>query len=192
MEIPTVIDNGASVSIIPMWYYQKHRLLHSLPKTRTNLPPIATGNGLIDTYFWTELPLYIQGVYIQLKCLVCDSKARHGLLLSRLALDQMQAIQLYDKREILLRDHSFPIYAAKRCVIEPGFQKQVEARVQIPDYHPTIQGSSVAWIKTNYTGYPLQPVVTDYIANITMVNFPNHTDDKHTIHKGQLLGYLDL
>ena len=49
LEIPTVIDNGASVSIIPMWYYQKHRLLHSLPKTRTNLPPIATGNGPIDT-----------------------------------------------------------------------------------------------------------------------------------------------
>ena len=99
---------------------------------------------------------------------------------------------MYDKREILLRDRSFPIYAAKRCVIEPGFQKQVEARVQIPDYHPTIQGSSVAWIKTNYTGYPLQSVVTDYVANITMVNFLNHTDDKHTIHKGQLLGYLDL
>ena len=33
---------------------------------------------------------------MQLRCIVCDSTAGHGLLFSRMSLDQMQAIQLYD------------------------------------------------------------------------------------------------
>ena len=103
LEIPTIIDNGASVSIMPKWYYNKKKALHALPKSTHHLPIITTGNGPIDTYFWIDLPVTIQGAFMQLKCLVCTSQARQGLLLSHLALDQMQAVQLYDKREIFLR-----------------------------------------------------------------------------------------
>ena len=31
MQIPVVIDNGASINITPKWYYDKHRALHHLP-----------------------------------------------------------------------------------------------------------------------------------------------------------------
>ena len=87
LEIPVVIDNGASINITPKWFYDKHRCLHYLPKTTDNLPPITTGNGLITSYFWIDLPITIQGIYMQLKTLVCGSVASHGLLLSRMLLD---------------------------------------------------------------------------------------------------------
>ena len=72
-----------------------------LPKSKDNVQNIMTGNGQIKTHFWIEIPVNIQGVLMQLKCLVCDSRAPHGLLLSRLALNQMHAIQLYDKRHVI-------------------------------------------------------------------------------------------
>ena len=79
-------------------FYDQHKILHKLPKVSANMQPIMTGNGAIPAYFWIDLPLEIQGIYLQLRCIVCDSTAGHGLLLSRLSLDQMQAIHLYDNR----------------------------------------------------------------------------------------------
>ena len=97
LEIPTFIDNGASVNVLPKAFYDKHKILHKLPKVSANMKPIMTGNGAIPTYFWIDLPLEIKGTYLQLCCIVCDSTAGHGLLFSRMSLDQIQAIQLYDK-----------------------------------------------------------------------------------------------
>ena len=79
LEIPTVIDNGANVNVLPKAYYDQHRELQDLPKTKANMPPIMTGNGMIPAYFWIDIPLEIQGVVIQLRCIVCESTAGHGL-----------------------------------------------------------------------------------------------------------------
>ena len=97
LEIPTFIDNGASVNVLPKAFYDQHKILHKLPKVSANMQPIMTGNGAIPAYFWIDLPLEIQGIYLQLCCIVCDSTAGHGLLFSRMSLDQIQAIQLYGK-----------------------------------------------------------------------------------------------
>ena len=94
LEIPMFIENGASVNVLPKAFYDKHEILHKLPKVSANMQPIMTGNGAIPAYFWIDLPLEIQGIHLQLCCIVCDSTAGHGLLFSRMSLDQMQAIQL--------------------------------------------------------------------------------------------------
>ena len=97
LEIPAFIDNGTSVNVLPKAFYDKHELLHRLPKVNANKQHIMTGNGPIPAYFWIDRPLEIQGIYLQLRCIVCDSTANYGLLISRMSLDQMQVIQLYDK-----------------------------------------------------------------------------------------------
>ena len=51
LEIPIVIDNGASVNVTPKWFYDQNRILHALPKHKCYLPPINTGNGPIDNHF---------------------------------------------------------------------------------------------------------------------------------------------
>ena len=82
------------------------------------MQPIMTGNGTIPAYFWMDLPLTIQGIDIQLRCIVCDSTAGHGLLISRLALDQLQAIQLYDKKQVLIKMNAIPIIATQGLNID--------------------------------------------------------------------------
>ena len=129
---------------------------------------------------------------MQLKTLVCGSVACHGLLLSRMSLDQMQAIQLYNKREILLRQSAFPLYSEKHIEIPAGKSYKMLARVDKGTLRFNIQGKGVAWIHTNTLGYPLQPVVTDYIASKTMITYHNNTETRQTISKGRLIGYLDL
>ena len=67
LEIPTAIDNGANVNVLPKAYYDQHPELQELPKTKANMPPIMMGNGTIPAYFWLDIPLEIQGVIIQLR-----------------------------------------------------------------------------------------------------------------------------
>ena len=62
LEIPTAIDNGANVNVLPKAFYDQHPQLHELPKIKANMQPIMTGNGTIPAYFWMDLPLTIQGI----------------------------------------------------------------------------------------------------------------------------------
>ena len=120
LEIPTAIDNGANVNVLPKAYYDQHQELQELPKIKANMPPIMTGNSTILAYFWIDVPLEIQGVVIQLRCIVCESTAGHGLLISRLALDQLQAIQLYDKNQLLIKMNAIPIIATQGLSLAPN------------------------------------------------------------------------
>ena len=89
LQIPTFIDNDASVNVLPKAFYDQHKILHTLPKVSANMQLIMTGNGAIPAYFWIDIPLEIQGIHLQLRCIVCDSTVGHGLLFRRMSLDQM-------------------------------------------------------------------------------------------------------
>ena len=89
LEIPVVIDNGALVNVTPKWYYDQNKFLHILPKQNSYLSQINTGNGPIDHHFWIDIPIKVQGVFLQVKSPVFRTQAPYGLLLSRHALDQM-------------------------------------------------------------------------------------------------------
>ena len=39
LEIPAFIDNGASVNVLPKAFYDKHKILHKLPKVSVNMQP---------------------------------------------------------------------------------------------------------------------------------------------------------
>ena len=47
--IEIFIDNGATPSILPLHTYNKFPILHTYPKTESNIP-IHTGGGLITSH----------------------------------------------------------------------------------------------------------------------------------------------
>ena len=195
LEIPTMIDNGASVNVIPKWYYDQHNELHDLPKSKDNVQNIMTGNGQIKTHFWIEIPVDIQGVLMQLKCLVCDSHAPHSLLLNRLALNQMHAIQLYDKRQLYIAINTYSLEIVKDTTVNPGKRKTVTVRIKSKDpkmKEVNVQGDAISWIKTSKSGYPFQPVVTEFTNNLTTVEFANASPVIRHLKPGETIGYLDL
>ena len=73
------IDNGATLSILPLHTYNKFPIPHTYPKTESNTP-IHTGGGLIKSHFWLEIPLKLDHQTIQIKALVCDSECPHDLI----------------------------------------------------------------------------------------------------------------
>ena len=195
LEIPAFIDNGASVNVLPKAFYDEHKILHALPKVSANMQQIMTGNGAIPAYFWIDMPLEIQGVHLQLRCIVCNSTAEHGLLISRMSLDQMQVIQLYDKRQILIKINAIPLVLMEGVMINFNQNITVMAKLLVTDPAlkcKPIQGEAVSWITTNRDGFPFVPVVSEYISNKTSIGFRNNSFTTQSLRKGQIIGYLDL
>ena len=195
LEIPTAIDNGANVNVLLKAYYDQHQVLQELPKIKANMPPIMTGNGTIPAYFWIDVPLEIQGVMIQLRCIVCESTANHGLLISRLALDQLQAIQLYDKNQLLIKMNAIPIVATQGLSLAPNKRQTIMAQLEATDKNllrRPIQGKAISWITTNRKGFPLIPVLTEYHNNTTAIAFKKNSEFLQSIKKGQTIGFLDI
>ena len=71
------IDNGATPSILLQHTYNKFPILHTYPKTESNMP----GGGLIKSHFWFEIPLKLDHQTIQIKALVCDSECPYDIIL---------------------------------------------------------------------------------------------------------------
>ena len=93
-RVEIFIDNGATLSILPLHTYNKFPILHTCPKTESNTP-IHTGGGLIKSHFWLEIPLKLDRQTIQIKTLVCDSECPYDLILGQTSLAQLSAWQDY-------------------------------------------------------------------------------------------------
>ena len=89
-DIPIYIDNGSTLNIMPTHFYDKAYYLHHLPKALTAAETIHTGNGPVKTHFWIDILLNVQGCMIQFKLLICDTQAQTGILLSKMALEQLK------------------------------------------------------------------------------------------------------
>ena len=69
--IEIFIDNGTTPSILPLCTYNRFPILHTYSRTESNTP-IHTGEGLIQSHFWLEIPLKLDHQTIQIKVLVCN------------------------------------------------------------------------------------------------------------------------
>ena len=94
-DIPIYIDNGSTLNIMPTHFYDNAYYLHHLLKAPMAAKTIQTGNGPVKTHFWIDILLNVQGCMIQLKLLVCDTQAQTRILLSKMALEQLQTWQDY-------------------------------------------------------------------------------------------------
>ena len=92
-DIPIYIDNGSTLNIMPTHFYDNAYYLHHLPKAPTAAKTIQTGKGPVKTHFWIDILLNVQGCMIQFKLLVCDTQAQTEMLLSKMALEQLQTWQ---------------------------------------------------------------------------------------------------
>ena len=100
-SVKIFIDNGATPSILPLCTCNKYPLLHTYPKTKSETP-MHTGGGIINSYFWLEIPLQLDKQTIQIKALVCNSECPCDIMLGRTSLVQLSAWQDYASHKLYI------------------------------------------------------------------------------------------
>ena len=118
-QVEIFIDNGATPSILPLNVYNKHPILQKYPKTERHTP-VHTGGGMIESYFWIEIPLRLENQIIKIKTLVCDSECPYNIVLGHTSLAQLSAWQDYASRQLFIQQISIHLIATNNIRVLPG------------------------------------------------------------------------
>ena len=194
-DIPIYIDNGLTLNIMPTHFYDNAYYLHHLPKVPTAAKTIQTGNGPVKTHFWIDILLNVQGCMIQFKLLVCDTKAQTGILLSKMALEQLQTWQDYSNNTLYVKQTAIPLHAIQNIEHLPDCKTTIEViadRMNELQYKDLIEGQGIVWVWSNNSSKPLQPIVATFHNNKTLITFENTTGQTQYISKGAKVAVLDM
>ena len=194
-NIPIYIDNGSTLNIMLMHFYDNAYYLHHLPKAPTAAKTILTGNGPVKTHFWIDLLLNVQGCMIQLKLLVCDTQAQTGILLSKMALEQLQTWQDYTNNTLYVKQTAIPLHAIQNIELLPDQKTTIEViadKTNELHYKDIIGGQGIVWVWSNDSSKPLQPIVATFHNDKKLITFENTTGQTQYIAKGALVPILDM
>ena len=194
-DIPIYIDNGSTLNIMPTHFYDNAYYLHNLPKAPTAAKTILTGNGPVKTHFWIDVLLNVQGCMIQLKLLVCDTQAQTGILLSKMALEQLQTWQDYSNNTLYVKQTAIPLHAIQDIELLPDRKTTIEViadKTNEVQYKDIIGGQGIVWVWSNDSSKPLQPIVATFHNDKTLITFENTTGKTQYITKGALVAILDM
>ena len=147
-DIPIYVDNGTTLNIMPTHFYEKAYYLHHLPKEHDTIKTIHTGNGPIKICFWIDILLNIQGCMLQFKLLVCDTKAETGILLSKMALEQLQTWQDYSTNTLYIKQTAIPLYATQSVELFPGCKTTLQVianRTNTLQYQNMLEGLGIVY-----------------------------------------------
>ena len=107
-QVQIFIDNAATPFILSLSIYNKYPILQKYPKIES-YTPIHTGEGMIESHFWIEIPLKLDNQVIQIKALVCDSKCPYDIVLGHTSLAQLPAWQDYASKGLYIQQISIPL-----------------------------------------------------------------------------------
>ena len=186
-DIPIYIDNGSTLNIMPTHFYDNAYYLHHLPKVPTAAKTIHTGNGPVKTHFWIDILLNVQGCMVQFKLLVCDTQAQTGILLSKMALEQLQTWQDYSNNTLYVKQTAIPLHAIQNIELLPDRKTTIEViadRTNKLQYQDIIGGQGIVWVWSNDSSKPLQPIVATFYNDKMLITFENTTGQTQYITKG--------
>ena len=188
------IDNGLTLNIMPMHFYDNAYYLHHLPKAPTAAKTIHTGNGPVKTHFWIDILLNVQGCMIQFKLLVCDTQAQTGILLSKMALEQLQTWQDYSTNTLYVKQTAISLHAIQNIELLPERKTTIAViadRTNELQHKQLIEGQGIVWVWSNDSSKPLQPIVATFHNDKTLITFENTTGQTQYISKGAKVAVLD-
>ena len=182
-DIPIYIDNGSTLNIMPTHFYDKAYYLHHLPKAPTAAQTIHTGNGPV------------QGCMLQLKLLICDTQAQTGILLSKMALEQLQTWQDYSTNTLYVKQTAIPLHAIQDIELLPEQKTTIQViadRTNELQHKDVIEGQGIVWVWSNDSSKPLQPIMGMFHNDKTLITFENTTGQMQYISKGAKVAVLDM
>ena len=194
-DIPIYVDNGSTLNIMPTHFYDKAYYLHHILKAQAASQTIHTGNRPVKTHFWIDILLNVQGCMVQFKLLVCDTQAQTGILLSKMALEQLQTWQDYSTNTLYIKQTAIPLHAIQNIELLPDHKTTIEViadRTNDLQYKDLIQGQSIVWVWSNDSFKPLQPIVSTFHNDKTLITFENTTGQTQYISKGAKVAVLDM
>ena len=115
---------------------------------------------------------------LQFKLLVCDTQAQTGILLSKMALEQLQTWQDYSNNTLYVKQTAIPLHAIQNIELLPDRKttiKVIADRTNELQYKDIIGGQGIVWVWSKDSSKPLQPIVATFYNDKMLITFENTT-----------------
>ena len=188
------IDSGTTPSILPLHTYNKFPILHTYPKTESNMP-IHTGGGLIKSHFWLEILIKLDHQTIQIKALVCDCEYPYDIVLAQTSMAQLSVWQDYASHKLYIQQISVPLTVRNNVRVLPGKTGVVSLTLQpnktssTPRH--TITRKGITYVKPFDTTLPLRPIEIEVENNRCCIEVHNTANNTVGFLYGQEMAYFD-
>ena len=187
-------DNGATPSILPLHTYNKFPILHTYPKTESNMP-FLPGGGLIKSHFWLEIPLKLDHQTIQIKALVCNSECPYNIVLGWTSMTQLSVWQDYAPHKLYIQQILVPLTVRNNVWVLPGKTGVVSLTLQPnkTSFTPThtITGKGITYVKPFNTTLPLRPIEIEFENNRYCIEVHNTSNSTVEFLYEQEMAYFD-
>ena len=194
-QVQIFIDNGATPSILPLSIYNKYPILQKYPKTES-YTPIHTGEGMIESHFWIEIPLKLDNQVIQIKALVCDSECPYGIVLGCTSLAQLSAWQDYASKWLYTQQISITLIVRNNVQILPGKTGIIFLALKLSKTsfvpHHTITGKGIAYVRPFHLTLPLRLVEIEFKNNRSCLEVYNTSDSTVEFQHSHEVAYFDV
>ena len=93
---------------------------------------------------------------------MCDTKAQTGILLSKMALEQLQTWQDYTTNSLYIKQTAIDLYATQDVELFPERKTTLQViadRTNKLQYKNMLEGLGIVWVWCNDSSKPLQPIV---------------------------------
>ena len=193
-QVEIFIDNGATLSILPLNVYNKYPILQKYPKMESHTP-IHTGGGMIESHFWIEIPLKLDNQIIEIKTLVCDLVCPYDIVLGRTSLAQLSAWQDYASRQLFILQISIHLMATNNVRVLPGHTGIVSLVLKLSktSFVPchTIISKGIAYVKPLDLTIPLRLVKIEFENSRCCLEVCNTSDCTTEFQYSQEIAYFD-
>ena len=142
--------------------------------------PIHTGEGMIESHSWIEIPLRLDNQIIQIKTLVCDSECPYDIVLGHTSLVQLLAWQDYASGQLFIQQISIPLMATNNIRVLQDCTGIISLVLKLSktSFVPChmIIGKGIAYVKPLDPTLPLRPVEIEFENNRCCLEVCNTSD----------------
>ena len=201
IKVTTLMDTGCSGPILNKKFYDKHPCLHQFPHYPLQAIGVVVANGGImkvteAVWFMVRFHGHVSGFMAYL----ADMSESFDLVIGQKSMYELEASVDFNNLAFSFLKGSLPVYTVDNFNIRPGGAKDIV--MEFKDVPFIISGYGdfpetgvviVAKLKSAKEDWLVQTIMLHLIHDgKTTMQLTSHSNTDWKIHKGEMLGYLDI
>ena len=190
-KVLTLIDSGASDSLVCASFVQQSNFLSKLPKITIPTRKFKVGNGeYITSRFALEIPIQIQGHKFLITAIALDTLGGINLVLGTPALREIDATLEFRHNRLRFRHTTFVACLTRSVTLQPGQLKIVNLTARIP----AVLRNAALFIRTSryISQFTASNMLLRFRNGFASLVVSNPTNRTMTLSQHKPFGIIDL
>ena len=182
-----LLDTGATQSYMSKSFYDKNKVLHSLPRYRTQAKTIIVGNGdKVDILFAIPTLMKIGEHIFEIFTLVAEIQPTMDIILGVKNMFELEGVYELTNLKYSFKNRSIPMYPSQDITLQPEETREVE--IEVP-FAENITGHVITkWTYNNQ----VDTIRLKMTNNRAAVTIKNMSEDQMHFRRNTSIGIADI